>query len=406
MTILRLRNALLMAIASAVLPTMSQAGQIEFFTVGSPNAGAGYYAGTIGFGVSDTGVVAATANLSHASENGAAYYSGGGTSNLPVSGRLLSISSDGTKAAGYSNETSGGIAWTVGSGSVTNLATLPGYTQAAAISGNGQYVAGVGGSPAQMASWNFDGSAGTALGNLGGSGFGWAGAVSDNGIVGGTSGDSARAAVIATAGSSGTTVQLGQGYLDANIPNPYGKVLGINSDGTILVGESLRKDGNIGSDIHMRAFIVNDLLADDTLVALANPTGWDNASARDVTDRLFSGSGIVVGNVWNGDKNSPTDQAAAIWVPGSGVDLLQNYATNVLGITIPAGYTLLTAFGISTDGSYITGSARDADGNQVGYVLATNGGNQPVPEPASVISLALGGIVTLYVRRRRREGQV
>lgn len=397
----RLKVGFVLAIATALLPSMASAGQIEFFTVGTSNPNAGYYTGTIGFGVSDTGVVAATANLSHASEVGAAYTLGGGVTNLPVSGRLLSISANGTRAAGYSNDSSGGITWTVGAGTTTSLATLPGYTHAAAISNNGQLVAGTGGSPLHMASWNFDGTAGTALDNLGGSSFGWAGAVSDTGLVGGTSGDGARAAVIANAGSAGSTVQLGQGYLDANIANPYGKVMGINSDGTLLVGESLAKIGNIGSNVRMRAFIVNNLVSDDTLVALAMPAGWENASALDVTDRLVSGSGIVVGNVWNGDKSSPTAQAAAIWVPGSGVDLLQNYATS-LGITIPAGYTLLTAFGISTDGVYVTGSARDASGNQVGYLLDFSG-NQPVPEPASVFSLAIGGVAVLYARRRRRE---
>lgn len=396
----RLKAGLVLAISAALVPSMASAGQIDFFTVGTANPNAGYYAGTIGFSVSDNGVVAATANLSHASEVGAAYTTAG-TTNLPVSGRLLSISADGKRAAGYSNDSAGGITWTVGSGTTTSLATLPGYTQAAAISNNGQYVAGVGGSPLHMASWNFDGTAGTALNNLSGSSFGWAGAVADNGLVGGTSGDAARVAAIAYAGSAGSTVQLGQGSLDPNIANPYGKVMGINTDGTILVGESLAKIGNIGNNIHMRAFIVNNLVNDDTLVALTTPAGWENASARDVSDRIVANSGIVVGNLWNGDKSSPTAQAAAIWVPGSGADLLQNYAAS-MGVTIPAGYTLLTAFGISTDGNFITGSARDALGNQVGYLLDFSG-NQPVPEPASVLSLAIGGGAVLYARRRRRE---
>lgn len=400
MTYFRLRNAFVLALATALLPSLARAGQIEFFTVGTANPNAGYYAGTIGFGVSDNGVVAATANLSHASEVGATYASGGTIKNLPVSGRLLAISGDGTRATGYSNASLGGINWTVGNAGTTSLSPLGGYTQGAAISPNGNFVAGVGGSTMQMASWNFDGTAGTGLGNLGGSNFGWAGAVSDTGLVGGTSGGTARAAVIATAGSSGTTAILGQGYLSPNIANPYGKVLGINTDGTLLVGESSMLVSNIGNQVHMRGFIVNDLSITGTLVALANPAGWDNGSARDVSDRLFSGSGIIVGNLWNGAKNAPTAQAAAIWVPGSGPDLLQNYAIS-RGITIPAGFTLLTAFGISTDGNYVTGSARDSLGNQVGYLLDLSS-NQPVPEPASIISLAIGGLTTLYVRRRRR----
>ncbi len=404
MIVRRLKAGLILAITTAMMPSMARAGQIEFFTVGSANANAGYYAGTIGFGVSDTGVVAATANLSHASEIGAAYTAGGSVANLPVSGRLLSISADGKRAAGYSNDSAGGITWTVGSGSTTSLANLPGYTQASAISNSGQYVAGVGGSPMHMASWNFDGSAGTVLNNLDGSSFGWAGAVSDTGLVGGTSGDGSRAAVIAQAGLSGSTTKLGQGYLDATIANPYAKVLGINTDGTLLVGESLTKVSNNNSDVYTRGFIVNNLLSDDTLVALATPTGWDNASARDVSDRILLGSGIIVGNLWNGDKNAPSSQAAAIWVPGSGVDLLQNYAASK-GITIPGGYTLLTAFGISTDGLFVTGSARNASGEQVGYLLDFSG-NQPVPEPASVLSLAIGACAMLYARRRRRDRQV
>lgn len=401
MTFARLKHGLVLAIATALLPSLARAGQIEFFSVGAPNPSAGYYTGTIGFGVSNNGVVAATANLSHASEVGAAYATGGAVSNLPVSGRLLSISADGTRTTGFSNVSNSGIAWTVGSGSATNLSGMGGYGQGAAISPNGNLVAGVGGSTMQMSSWNFDGSAGTGLGNLGGSSFGWAGAVSDTGLVGGTSGDGARAAVIATAGSSGSTIMLGQGYLDAGVANPYGKVLGINTDGTLLVGESLARSGNIGGSPLMRAFIVNNLLSSDTLVALSNPAGWQNSSARDVTDRLFSGSGVVVGNLWNGDKSSPTAQAAGIWIPGSGPDLLQNYASSV-GITIPTGYTLLTAFGISSDGNYVTGSARDTLGNQVGYLLDFSPGIRAVPEPASVISLAIGGLATIYVSRRRR----
>jgi hypothetical protein len=385
MLLSRLSKLCLFAIAMVALPTVTDAGHIELFAVGSPDFSTGYYAGTIGFGVSDNGVVAATLNLGAANETAATYTVGGSIYALGVPARALAISADGTKVTGFSASTlSGAMAWTAGTPNVSSLDTLLGYTQGAAISRNGQYVAGVGGAPTSMATWNWDGTNGTALTNIGGGNFGWAGAVSNNGVVGGTSGGTTRVAAIGTVGAAGSVVQLGQGVLDNTIANPYGKVLGINSDGTMLVGES---SVDVGGTVYSHSFLVNDTGISSTLVDIGNPLGFDNTAARSVTDRLFAGSGLIVGNAWNGDKSTPSAQAAVIWVPGSGPDLLANYA--------------LSAWGISGDGRFITGSARDDSGNQIGYLMVTG-----VPEPASFISLAIGAAATLYVRSRRRKGSV
>lgn len=367
------------------------AGQIEFFSVGAPNANAGKYAGSMGFGVSDNGVVAATANLGAAGEQAFAYTAGGGYYLLNASGRALAISGDGTRATGYVDGV-GAMSWQTGTQNVVTLGGLSGYVQGSAISRNGAVVVGVGGST-RMASWNAaDGSGGTAYDNLGG-GFGWAGGISDNGIVGGTAATAtARPAAIAQLGIAGSTQILGQGFLDGSIPTPYGKVQGINSDGTLMIGES---DIGSGGNVYSASFIYDAALG-NSLVKLNEPAGFSQTSANGLTERLFGGSALVVGNAWNESGGVITQAAATIWDPTSGAHLLANYAASNWGVSLPSGYSLLTAYGISTDGRFVTGSALDPSGNQVGFLIS-------VPEPASIVSLALGSAIVLYGRRRNRS---
>ncbi|MFM7315765.1 MAG: PEP-CTERM sorting domain-containing protein, partial [bacterium] len=71
------------------------------------------------------------------------------------------------------------------------------------------------------------------------------------------------------------------------------------------------------------------------------------------------------------------------------------------GISFSPGFRLATAWGISTDGKYITGSAIDSSGEQIGYLISTN--IAPVPEPASIISLAVGGVMAIGLRRRMKN---
>ena len=386
-------------------------GQVEYFSTGVANRSAGAYAGSIGFGVSNNGVVAATTNLGQ-NEEAFTYTTGAGTYALGTQARALSISSDGTKASGYftGTTTSGGMVWQTGTQNYTHLNTLLGYTIGSAISPNGLYVAGYGGS--QMASWNSDGTNSTALGQVTGSSwvppanFGWAGAVSDTGLVGGTSGYSGqpvsnpRVAVIATAGLSNSTQQLGNGVLDSTIANPYAKVLDISSNGNLLVGES---NVQSGPNVVTHSFLVDRTIS-DTLIDMSLPAGFTQASARGVTDSIleFGNQPLVIGTAWNGSIASPdyTNLSAVIWVPGSGAQLLSNYAATNWGVSIPTGMTIITAYGISTDGRFITGSAIDASGNQVGYLMTTN-----VSEPASIVSLGLGVGFALFARRRIRHNQ-
>lgn len=395
----------------------TQAGQVEFFTTGVSDAAAGFYAGTIGFGVSSNGVVAATRNLGTATEEAFTYTTGGAVSSFNLPGRVLSISADGTKASGFFTDgaTAGAMVWNTTSQSYSHLNSLFGFTIGAAISPNGQTAVGFGSS--QMASWNSDGSGGTALGNVTGpswvpaANFGWPGAVSDTGLVGGTSGysgigDGRRVAVIAQAGVSNSTVQLGNGVLDGTVAGsnaPYAKVLGISRDGNLLIGESYVASG---SDAVNHGFIV-DRRQSDTLVDIGILAGFTQTRAQSLTDPVFgsgSGDSVVVGAAWDGvvGNNDYTNISAVIWMPGLGPQLLESYAQSQWGISLPTGFRLLTAYGISLDGKYITGSALDASGNQVGYLLTT-GLTPAVPEPASVVSLILGsGLVLLRYRQKKR----
>ena len=394
----------------AQLPVGSAfAGQVEYFSTGVSNVSAGAYAGSIGFGVSNNGVVAATTNLGQ-NEEAFTYTTGTGVFALGTQGRVLSINSDGTKASGYFTgaTTSGGMVWETGTQNFTRLNTLLGYTIGSAISPNGLYVAGYGGS--QMASWNSDGTNSTGLGQISGpswvppANFGWGGAVSDTGLVGGTSGYSGqpvtnpRVAVIATAGVANSTQQLGNGVLDTTVANPYAKVLDISPNGNLLVGESNIQSG---VDVVTHAFLVDRTIS-DTLIDMSLPAGFSQASARAVTSGIleFGNQPLVVGTAWNGSIATPdySNLSAVIWVPGSGSLLLSDYATSNWGITIPTGFKIITAYGISTDGRFITGSAIDLSGNQVGYLMTTN-----VPEPASFISLGFGVGFALLARRRIRQ---
>lgn len=404
---MKVRRIVLNALAAFCIlaePALAIAGQIEFFSTGTPNPAAGKYAGTVGFGVSSNGVVAATTNLGTPGEQAFTYTTGNTIYGLNDPGRALAISADGGRVAGFVNSPTAGtgaLSWQAGTQNFVRLDTLLGYTQGSAISANGQYVVGTGAN--QMASWNNDGTGSTALGQVPGwaptATFGWAGAVSDNGVVGGTSGytglaNNPRVAVIAQAGVAGSTVQLGQGALDNSILDRYGKVLGITSNGAYMVGESNVQGG---SGVVTHAFVVDTAIA-STLIDMSLPTGFTQGRAQSVSDG-GAGASIVVGTSWNGTVASPdtTNLSATIWLPGLGPKLLADVATNDWGVNL-SGYRLLTANGISQNGRYITGSAVNlTNGSQVGYLLVN-----PVPEPASMFSLAVGLGLTVYARNRRK----
>jgi len=394
------------SILTLLAAAASQAGQIDIFSGLTPDPVAGIYAGTVGFSVSDNGTVAGSINLGGANERAFTYKSLGIWNVLSSPARALSITADGRYVSGYSDTLGKGMVWDTTSQSTSQLDTLLGFTIGSAISSNGNYAVGFG--SGQMASWNKDGTGSTALGNVTGpswvpaANFGWAGAVSDTGLVGGTSGYSsgARVAVIAQAGVAGSTAQLGNGVLDGTVANPYGKVLGMNTAGTVLVGESSAKVG--GNDV-MHGFIVDRSLS-DSLVDLGILPGFTQTRAQDISNPIPGfGRGIAVGQSWNGviGANDYTNISATIWIDGLGPQLLQTYAANNWGITIPAGYRLATAFGISNDGRYITGSAINNLGDQVGYLMMTN-----VPEPASIISLLVGTSAVLGLRWRNKRRSI
>jgi hypothetical protein len=400
----------LASILSFLVAATLQAGQVEYFTGGAPDPVSGFFAGTVGFSVSDNGTVAGTLNLGGANEAAFTYKSSANWNLLSSPARGLSITADGRYVSGYSDTLASGMVWDTTNQSLTKLDTLSGFTIGSAISSNGAYVVGFGSN--QMSSWNLDGTGATALGNVTGpswvptANFGWAGAVSDTGLVGGISGYSngARVAVIAQAGVAGSTAQLGNGVLDGTVANPYAKVLGMNATGTVLVGESTAKVG--GNEV-THGFIVDRGISDN-LVDLGVLAGFTQTRAQDISNPIPGfGRGIAVGQSWNGviGANDYTNLSATIWIDGLGPQLLQTYAANNWGITFSSGYRLATAFGISSDGQFITGSAFDGSGNQVGYLISTNISSN-VPEPASIISLLVGTSAVLGLRWRNKRRSI
>lgn len=286
--------------------------------------------------------------------------------NPPGSGNtaqaVLGVSGDGTiivgGASGYEPFT-----WTSANGSVG----LPGPTPAtaAAVSPDGQLIAGYAGTTAQnlqLEVWSGVSSTNTGINYLVNSPIG----ISNMGhiVAGTTTINNSTVAYTWTANS-------GASYLSG--PST---ATDISANGNVVVG-SLETAG---------VFQPAEWTASTGWTVLANPFG----SAYGGSSEGVSADGSVI----VGELNSPSGEQAFVWNAASGMQLVDSILTQD-GVSSVTSWSLSEATDLSADGTTIVGNGTDPAGNLEGWVATV-----PVPEPASLGALVIG-MTVIQIRRRR-----
>lgn len=126
-------------------------------------------------------------------------------------------------------------------------------------------------------------------------------------------------------------------------PEAAGEVSGVSSDGTYVTG-----DWAPPGDGYSDAFLYSDAGG-----AIQIPPVWSISTHRSFGSAV-SDAGVVVG--WSGEQSSGAVEAG-IWFPG---DARMRSMEDVLiahGVAIPAGWLLVSAIGISPDGTAVVGQA-------------------------------------------------
>ena len=308
----------------------------------------------VGQGRSDFGPEAASWNSS-AGVTGLGDLNGGNFTSI-----AYGVSADGSTIVGQGVSTLGdeGFIWTAGSMSpIGHLAGGGTVSAAYAVSNDGSTVIGYSDSSSgssEAFSWTSGGGM-VPLGDLdGGSIFSIANAISGDGsvIVGyAESGSSLEAFRLPSGGS-----MQGIGHLAG------GGVLsfawGISDDGSTIVGASDSSQGISEAFVWTNSSGIMPL-GDLPDAGTLPPDNDFHSSAWDV-----SGDGSIV--VGTGTRVLNTE--AFVWTMATGLQSILDIATSQ-GATIPAGWTLLNAYGISPDGSSIVGDGTNPDNNKEAWLI-------------------------------------
>jgi probable HAF family extracellular repeat protein len=172
----------------------------------------------------------------------------------------------------------------------------------------------------------------------------------------------------------------GLGVLDPS--NAYSVAYGVNSNGSVIVGESLSSSGIYEAVVWQgggmtvlkslsaqgRASYASAVNADGSVVvgmsgtiSTINAVRWVNGVIAD----LGIGTAYAVnadGNVVVGTGIFDDSVGAFRWTPVDGFQSIPQVLT-AAGVSIPSGWSLLSAQGVSADGTTITGYGTDPNGN-------------------------------------------
>lgn len=295
------------------------------------------------------------------------------TGMVNVGGFPYGISGDGSIIIGIGG-VNGQYMWTA-SGGQQRIALPANWSQARpyAISGDGQViVGGMGGDNNSAWRWTASGGAELIPGLTGFTRSVDASYVSDDGsiIAGNSWSDVSHRPFVwtATGGTMEVPVPLYQGYA--------AYVTGLSADGRTVVGYNQTGNGYRYSSPAL-----------DTILPLPG-------KYYSVAPQAVSGDGsVVVGECYfSAPGIAPSD--AVLWTKADGTRLLKDVlAQNGVDIS---DWRLATAYDISPDGRYISGTAIDPQGQLAAYLVE-------VPEPATLSLLALGSLAML--RHRKQHGK-
>lgn len=235
-----------------------------------------------------------------------------------------------------------------GPGTYQEIAPVGGYPATAAngISGDGSIVVGYLKVPQAGVAEAFRWTAQGGLQRLGlarpGDASSAAAAISRDGttIVGGSDN-----------GTTGVAFTWTQATGMVTLPNlggsAYGTARAVNSDGSIVVGDS----GQLRHAVMWRDGQVSDL---------GLPAGSSFYSQADAVNDLGT---VVVGSSYDG-----VSEHASIWTPAFGMEYLSDYLLRN-GVQVPSDWTLLQATAVSADGLTIAGWGSNSSTGGEGFVV-------------------------------------
>jgi probable HAF family extracellular repeat protein len=329
------------------------------------------------------------------------------------------ISADGGVIVGYASlgGTQTGFRWTAAGGMVAipRPDGMP-HAWASGVSADGSYVCGWASSnPPTAAStegwrWNISGAMDTLV--LAGKEVVAKGISADGSTVVGAADNEAFAWTAAGGidGLGGLTAAPFRSAANA-----------ISADGLVIVGDSLDVTAGVrdafryagGAMSGLGAFTATGASRDGSVVV-----GYFNGATAREAFRWTAAGGLVglgtlddhhetyaTGVSGNGrfvvgyTENTQTDeQSAWVWDPASGMQILQDVLVNQFAMHDVSAWTLTRAVAISDDGKTVVGRGYNPDG-QTEFWRAQSL-VAPIPEPATLLVLALAAPFALHRRRR------